>query len=210
MKLLLIGATGLVGHEVLAQALASPRVETVTAPTRRPLAVAHRKLTAPIVRFDDLPEDADWWRADAAICTLGTTIGKAGSREAFRKVDHDYSLAVARLARAHGTPRLAVVSAMGANRNSPFFYSRVKGELEADLAALAFPSLTVARPGLIGGDRAERRPGEHVARLVLEWLGPALPKAWRVNSAARIAEVLLDAALDDRTGTRFVGAAEMA
>lgn len=75
--------------------------------------------TAPIVRFDDLrPKDADWWQADAAICTLGTTIGKAGSREAFREVDHDYPLVVARFARAHGTPLFAVISAMGANRNS--------------------------------------------------------------------------------------------
>jgi uncharacterized protein YbjT (DUF2867 family) len=210
MKLLLIGATGLVGHQVLMRALEDPRVEAVIAPTRRPLAVTHRKLTAPVVRFDDLPEDADWWHADAAICTLGTTIGKAGSQEAFRKVDHDYPLAVARLARAHGTPRFAVVSAMSANRNSLFFYSRVKGEVEADLAALAFPSLTLVRPGLIGGDRAERRAGEHAALLILKRLAPVLPKAWRINPADRIAEALLDAALDDWTGTRTIGSAEMA
>lgn len=210
MKLLLIGATGLVGHEVLTRALANPRIESVIAPARRPLAVAHRKLTSPVVRFDDLPKDADWWQADAAICTLGTTIGKAGSREAFRQVDHDYPLAVARLARAHGTSRFAVVSAKGANRNSPFFYSRVKGEVEADLAALAFPSLTLVRPGLIGGDRAEWRAGERVATLALKCLSPVLPKAWRINPAAKIAEVLLDAALDDRTGTRIIDSREMA
>jgi uncharacterized protein YbjT (DUF2867 family) len=210
MKLLLVGATGLVGHEVLTQALANPRIETVIAPARRPPAVTHRKLTAPIVRFDDLPKDADWWRTDAAICTLGTTIRKAGSREAFRQVDHDYPLAVARLAKAHGTPRFAIVSAMGANRNSPFFYSRVKGELEAELTALAFPSLTLVRPALIGGDRTEQRAGEHLTLLVLQRLGPVLPKAWRINPATRIAEVLLDAALGDSTGTRIVGSAEMA
>lgn len=210
MKLLLVGATGLVGHQVLMRALEDPRIESVIAPARRPLAVTHRKLTAPTVRFEDLPQDADWWQADAAICTLGTTIAKAGSREAFRQVDHDYPLAVARLARAHGTPRFAIVSAMGANRNSLFFYSRVKGELEADLEALAFPSLTIVRPGLIGGDRVERRAGEQVTLLVLQRLGPVLPKAWRINPAARIAEVLLDAALGDRAGTRIVGSAEMA
>ncbi|WP_319797335.1 NAD(P)H-binding protein [Nitrobacter sp.] len=210
MKLLLVGATGLVGHQALMRALEDPRIESVIAPARRPLAVTHHKLTAPTVRFEDLPQDADWWQADAAICTLGTTIAKAGSREAFRQVDHDYPLAVARLARAHGTPRFAIVSAMGANRNSLFFYSRVKGELEADLEALAFPSLTIVRPGLIGGDRVERRAGEQVTLLVLQRLGPVLPKAWRINPAARIAEVLLDAALGDRAGTRIVGSAEMA
>ena len=210
MKLLLIGATGLVGHQVLTQALDDPRVETVIAPSRRPLSTSHRKLVAPIVRFDDLPREADWWKADAAICTLGTTIGKAGSREAFREVDHDYPLAVARLARAHGTPRFAVVSAKGANRKSPVFYSRVKGETEADLTALDFPSLTIVRPGLIGGDRTERRAGEHLALLVLERLGPVLPRAWRINPAARIAKVLLDAALGDRMGTAVIDSAEMA
>lgn len=210
MKLLLIGTTGLVGHEVLTQALEHPRVESVIALTRRPLTVAHRKLTAPVVRFDDLPDDADWWQADAAICTLGTTIGKAGSREAFREVDHDYPLAVGRLARAHGTQHFAIVSAMGANPRSLFFYSRVKGELEADLATLGFPSLTLVRPGLIGGDRAERRAGEHAVALALNLLGPVLPRAWRINPASRIAEVLLASVLDDRTGTRIIGSAQMA
>lgn len=98
---------------------------------------------------------------------------------------------------------------MGANRNSPFFYSRVKGELEADLAMLDFPSLTLVRPGLIGGDRAERRAGEHVATLALKLLGPVLPKAWEINPATRIAEALLEAALGHRTGTRIIGLAEM-
>lgn len=209
MKLLLIGATGLVGHQVLTHALEDPRVETIIAPMRRPSAISHRKLITPIVRFDDLPEDFGWWQADAAICTLGTTIRKAGSREAFRKVDHDYPLAIARLARTHGTPRFAVVSAMGANRKSPFFYSQVKGDLEADLKALAFPSLTIVRPALIGGDRVERRAGEHAALLILKWLGPILPKAWRINPATKIAMALLDSALKDGTGTQIIGSTEM-
>ena len=81
MKLLLVGATGLVGQQVLSQALDDPRVHTLVTPVRRPLTTSHDKLVAPIVRFDDLPADADWWQADAAICTLGTTIKKAGSRE---------------------------------------------------------------------------------------------------------------------------------
>lgn len=87
--------------------------------------------------------EAEWWKADAAICTLGTTIKTAGSREAFREVDYGYPLAVARLAVRQGTPRFAVISAMGANRKSPFYYSRIKGELEANLAALSFSSLTI-------------------------------------------------------------------
>lgn len=209
MKLLLVGATGLVGQQVLRQALDDPRIEALVAPARRPLTTIHRKLVAPIVHFDDLPADAGWWRADAAICTLGTTIEKAGSRARFREVDHDYPLAVARLARMHGTPSFAIVSAMGANPGSRFFYSRVKGELEADLAALDFPSLTLVRPGLIGGDREERRIGEQVAMKALQLFSPLLPKALRVNPGSRIAQALLDAVLHGQAGSRVISSAEM-
>ncbi|WP_407274908.1 hypothetical protein V6C39_05835 [Dickeya ananatis] len=98
MKLLLVGATGLVGHQVLLKALAESRITQVTAPVRRELP-AHDKLLAPQVSFEHLPQDADWWQADAVICTLGTTIKTAGSQAAFYRVDHDYPLAVARLAK---------------------------------------------------------------------------------------------------------------
>lgn len=209
MRLLLLGATGVVGREVLAQALADARVETLVAPTRRPLAATDPKLTAPLVRFDDLPADADWWRADAVICTLGTTIKKAGSRENFRRVDHDYALAVARLARAHGTPAFAIVSARGANPRSALFYFKVKGETEADLATLGFASLTLARPGLIGGEREDMRRREQIGAAVLKLLGPLLPKSLRINPSPRIAKALLDAAIEGRAGTRVIDSAEM-
>src|SRR5690554_186139 len=102
MKLLLVGATGLVGSHVLQQALADERISQVIAPVRRTLD-DHPKLFAPQVDFEQLPEDALWWKADAVICTLGTTMKKAGSRDAFRQVDHDYPLMVARLAHQQGT-----------------------------------------------------------------------------------------------------------
>ena len=94
--ILLVGATGLVGQSVLASALADPRVTRLVAPTRRPLA-AYPKLTNPLVDFDALPADAPWWSADAVICTLGTTIKKAGSPAAFRRVDYDYPLGAGRV-----------------------------------------------------------------------------------------------------------------
>jgi nucleoside-diphosphate-sugar epimerase len=100
-RLLLVGATGLVGQAVLAAALADERVARVVAPTRRPLP-AHPRLDNPVVDFARLPADAPWWRVDAVICTLGTTLREAGSRAAFQQVDRDYPAAVARLARSHG------------------------------------------------------------------------------------------------------------
>ena len=203
MKLLLVGATGLVGREVLRLALTDARVTYVVAPVRRPLP-AHPKLNAPIVDFDHLPPDAPWWQADALICTLGTTMKVAGTRQAFRKVDHDYPLAVARLALAAGTRTYALNSAAGANAASRFFYNRVKGELECDLEALGFASLTHVRPGLIGGERDVARAGEGTALRLLRVLGPVLPARWRINPAPRIAQALLEAAIAAAPGLHVV------
>jgi uncharacterized protein YbjT (DUF2867 family) len=209
MKLLLVGSTGLVGRHVLDLALADKRVNAVVAPARRRLP-DHLKLLAPNVDFERLPEDADWWRADAVICTLGTTMRMAGSKEAFRRVDHDYPLAVARLARHHGTPTFVLNSAMGANPSSRFFYNRVKGELEQDLATLGFRSLTFVRPGLIGGKREDVRPAERVALLALGFLHPILPRRLRINPGRTIAQALVDAAVVARSGRHIVGSAELA
>jgi len=208
MKLLLAGATGLVGGHVLAQALADPRIDAVIAPTRRALA-AHPKLLAPAVDFEALPEDAPWWAADAAISALGTTIGKAGSQDAFRRVDHGYQLAVARLAHQHGTPAFVLNSALGADPASRIFYNRVKGELERDLAGLDFASLTFVRPGLIGGERGEVRTAERAALILLGILGPVLPRAWRINPAGRIAAAMIEAAIAAKPGRHVVSSAAL-
>ena len=209
MKLILIGATGLVGREVLRLALSDTRVTAIVAPVRKPLP-AHPKLDAPLVDFDRLPADAPWWQADAVICTLGTTMKVAGTRQAFRRVDHDYPMAAARLALAAGTRTYALNSAAGANAASRFFYNRVKGDLERDLEALGFASLTHVRPGLIGGEREEARTGEGAALRVLRVLGPVLPRRWRINPAPRIASALLEAALASAPGVHVVGPEQLA
>lgn len=203
MKLLVAGASGLVGSHVLQRALADERVSEVVAPSRRVLP-EHPKLLAPLVDFEQLPSDAAWWQADAVICALGTTMKLAGSREAFRRVDHDYPKAVAKLARQHGTPTYVLNSAMGANAHSYFFYNRIKGELEHDLADFGFSTLTYVRPGLISGPRQTLRPGERAAECVLKVLGPLLPKKWRVNPADNIARALLEAAIVVRPGVHIV------
>ena len=203
MKLLLAGATGLVGRHVLRLALADARVTTVVALARKPLP-AHPKLIAPFVDFDALAPDATWWRADAVICALGTTMKVAGSQAAFRQVDFDYPLRVARLARAAGTPAYVLNSATGANASSRFFYNRIKGELEHALSTLGFTSLTHVRPGLIGGQRDTVRAGEAALAFVLGALAPVLPARWRINPAERIAQVLLEAALLATPGVRVI------
>ena len=204
--ILLAGATGLVGQAVLKQCLADPRITQVVAPTRRAL-LAHPRLLNPVVDFSALPEDAAWWQADAVICTLGTTIRDAGSKAAFRRVDHEYPLAVARLAHRHGTPAFALTSAMGANPRSRVFYSRTKGELEHDLTKVGFQSLTFVRPGLLGGERATSRPLESFAMKVLSAVEPVLPDRYCVVPAEQVAAVLLRAALAATPGVQIIESA---
>ena len=205
-----VGATGLVGRLVLQRLLADARVAHVTAPTRRALGLTHARLRKPVVDFDALPEDAPWWRVDAVVCTLGTTLAQAGSRDVFRRVDLDYPLAVARLAHAQGARVFALNSAKGADPRSRVFYSRVKGELEAALSQVGFDALTLVRPGLIDGQRTEHRAGEALALAVSRAMRPALPRAWRPSRAARIADALVEAALAPRPGVTTVEAAELA
>lgn len=202
-RLLLVGATGLVGGHVLDQALADPRVSAVVAPTRRALA-PRPGLINPVVDFDRLPQDADWWAVDAVVCTLGTTARKAGSPGAFYRVDHDHPLEVAYLAHRHGARAYALNSALGADAASRVFYLRTKGEIERDLQAVGYASLTLVRPGLIGGARAESRPLERLAVMASGWVQPLLPRRWRVVPAERIARCLLEAAVSASPGVRVL------
>ncbi|AOW14047.1 NAD-dependent dehydratase [Hydrogenophaga crassostreae] len=202
-RLLLVGATGLVGQSVLQQALANSAIRLVVALTRRPLP-SHPRLLNPVVDFDALPEAAPWWAVDAVICTLGTTIKKAGSQAAFYRVDHDHALSVAELARRHGAQAFALNSALGADAKSRVFYSRTKGELERDLQTLGYPSLAFVRPGLIGGHRVESRPAEQLGIQLSKWLKPLLPRRYRVVPAERIAFHLLGAALAGRPGVQVL------
>lgn len=207
--ILLVGATGLVGQEVLRQALADPRVEKIVAPTRTPLA-EHAKLVNPFIDYEYLAAHHDWWQCDAVICTLGTTRKKAGSKAKFFRVDHGYPLLVAKLAQQHGAHTYVLNSAMGANAHSWIFYNKVKGQLEQSLSELNFSSLTFVRPGLIAGEREEFRLAEKVGLYILELLEPILPTSWRVNPAEHIAQALLEAALVAEYGVHSVNSAQLA
>jgi uncharacterized protein YbjT (DUF2867 family) len=202
-RLLVAGGTGLVGHHVLEQALSDARIASVVAPTRRLLPV-HPKLENPLVDFDALPAQADWWRVDAVVCALGTTIRQAGSREAFWRVDVDYVLAIAGYARSAGARSFALNSSVGADAASGNFYLRSKGEAEQRLRDLGYLSLTLVRPSVIGGEREQRRPMEYLSMRLLRTVAPLVPRRYRVAEAEDIAAALINAAVMATPGCRIV------
>jgi len=204
---ILAGATGLVGGECLRRLLASPRYERVIVVTRRKLTdvPAERKLRQVVTEFENLGEVRERLRGDHVYCALGTTIRKAGSQERFRAVDYEYPLRLAQLTRKNGARHFSIVSALGASRTSPFFYSRVKGETEEGLQQLGWPSLAIVRPSVIAGDRAEARPLERLSEHLLRFA----PATWRPVPAGDIAAAMVVLALRERPGVTVLESREI-
>ncbi|MFD0355272.1 NAD(P)H-binding protein [Streptomyces sp. NPDC127110] len=204
---LLVGATGLVGGQLLVRLLRDPRYDRVTVLARRPLGLEHPRLDARVVDFaklgaDDLPPRPG---VSDVYCALGTTIRQAGSQEAFREVDQHHTVRVAGLARDAGAERIAVVSSVGAGSGSRAFYLRVKGDMEAEVTALGYPQTEFFRPCFILGRRATHRRSEGLggsAAAVLAPLlaGPARP--YRPVQAGRLAAAMIAALAEDRPGVR--------
>ena len=205
-RLLILGATGAVGREVLRLALQHPQVQQVLAPTRRPLP-AHPKLRNPITDFarpeEALAEGAQAGGVDAVVCALGTTIRLAGSQAAFAAVDRDLPIALGRAALRLGAHSLALNSSLGASASGNF-YLRTKHQAEEGLRQLGFASYTVVRPSLINAQRTESRPGERVGLWVSRVLGPLIPRRYRPVAASAIARTLLQAALDAEPGQHTI------
>lgn len=192
---LLAGATGLVGRELLQGLLRDAEVRSVHVLARRDLPLAHPKLT--VHRTDFASPLPALPTIDEVYLALGTTIKVAGSQAAFRAVDFDANLAVARAARAAGAKRLGLVSAMGADAHSRIFYNRVKGELEDALTPLGFDGIAIARPSFLAGNRESLgqpvRSGETLALNISRWLRPLIPANFRSVAAADVAAALLRA-----------------
>jgi uncharacterized protein YbjT (DUF2867 family) len=176
---LIAGAAGLVGGYVLRRLLAHPSYARVEILVRSELPIRDPKLTQRIVEFARLGDGAPGVAPDDVFCCLGTTIRKAGSEEAFRRVDYDYPLALARLAKAAGAGKFLMVSALGADPKSAVFYNRGKGEVEQAIAAIGLPAAYFFRPSLLTGPRTEHRPGEKIGIAVGKLIAPLLIGALR-------------------------------
>ena len=167
------------------------------------MAIRDGKLHNPVVDFASLDGAEPWWRCDAVVCTLGTTIRSAGSLAAFAHVDRDLPILVGRFARAGGAQRYALNSSLGASPKGNF-YLRTKAEAEAGIRALGFASVTIVRPSLIDAERVESRPGERVGLVVAHALRPLIPRRYRAVTPAAIARALLTGALDAPPGVAIV------
>jgi uncharacterized protein YbjT (DUF2867 family) len=199
---IIAGATGLVGQALVASLAADPAWKEVRALVRRelPPELAAQTVVPVPVDYTRLDPPPPWAAADHVFCALGTTIRQAGSQAAFRLVDFEYPVALAKAALASGCRHFLLVSSVDASPSSRFFYTRVKGEVEGAIGALGFRSVTIARPSLLLGPRKEVRWGERVGRL----LGVFAPARWRPVSAERVARALVKAAKRDLPGVRLL------
>ena len=171
MKMLLAGATGLVGNQLLTLGL--NRGHQITTVGRRPTGRASSEIVSSFTELPNLPP------ADVAICALGTTIRQAGSQEAFRAIDHGAVMSFASAAKAAGIEHFLVVTAVGANSGASVFYSRVKGEVEQHLQKVGFRRLDIIRPGLLLGDRQQSRPIETLLKGVAPVADLLMRGKWR-------------------------------
>ncbi|MEG0101281.1 MAG: NAD(P)H-binding protein [Citrobacter sp.] len=204
-QVLVTGATGLVGGHLLRMLLNEPRVHAITAPTRRPLAdmVGVSNPHDPQLT-DALAQVTD--PIDIVFCCLGTTRREAGSKEAFIHADYTLVVDTALTGRRLGAQHMLVVSSMGANAHSPFFYNRVKGEMEEALIAQKWPSLTIARPSMLLGDREQQRTNERLFAPLFK----LLPGNWKSIEARDVARAMLAEAMSpDHEGVSILTSSEL-
>ncbi|NJM94609.1 MAG: NAD(P)H-binding protein [Cytophagales bacterium] len=165
---LVVGATGLVGSQLLDLLLTDTYYHTVVSLSRRLIDRSHERLVQFIVDYERLDDAEELVTADDIYCCLGTTMARAGSRAAFRQVDYEFVVKVATLAQRNGgTARFLLVSSVGADAHSGNFYLQTKGETEGAIKSLGFSHTVLARPSLLLGPRGERRPAESLAQKIL-------------------------------------------
>jgi uncharacterized protein YbjT (DUF2867 family) len=197
---LLVGASGLVGGELLDLLLSDSVYEKVVVLTRKPISIDNAKYQNHVVDFDRLTEYYNDIVAQDIFCCLGTTMRVAGSKDAFKKVDYTYPLEIARLAKAAGAEQYLLVSALGANEKSSIFYNKVKGEVEHAIEALNYQSFNVFRPSLLLGSRSEQRNGEDAAKIFYKIFGFIIPAKYKAIEARSVAMAMLTAAKSKNPG----------
>ena len=201
---LVIGATGLVGTQLVRQLCGDERFSRVITLGRRPTGQPCDKLEEHVVDFGRPEDYRQPLRGDVLFSALGTTLRAAGSKDAQWRVDHDFQLAVAAAAKENGVDVCVVVSSVGADPGSAFFYPRMKGALEREVAKLDFPRTRFLRPGPLDGERSEKRRGEELSLALLRPLGKVLPAKLRPIRAETVAHAAIAASFDETPGVKVI------
>ncbi|MGB1248857.1 MAG: oxidoreductase [Chitinophagales bacterium] len=191
---LIIGSTGLVGNFVLQKLLLDSNYSKITTLVRKSLNLEHEKLNEVITDFNQLDKYKEQIKADVVFCCLGTTIKTAGSKAAFKKVDYEYPVEIAKHAKNNGCQQYLIVTAMDANKNSSIFYNKVKGEAEDALKALNFETLHILQPSLLLGNRNEKRFGERIAQIIMPIFNGLMLcglKKYRAIEAKQVAKAMV-------------------
>jgi uncharacterized protein YbjT (DUF2867 family) len=202
MKIALAGSSGEIGKKLLAL-INSDEGMHATILNRRHKDLVAEHTTQRIVDFDSIHQWPDE-EFDAVISCLGSTMKKAGSKKAFRKVDFDYVVNLAKWAKHSNTKQFHVVSASGANASSLFFYNRVKGDMEAAVSALGIAQVCIYKPGLLDSERAEKRSGERLMIKVFRGLNRFLPKRYRSVRVEQVARVIYEHIHRDEPGLHTI------
>lgn len=195
---LIIGATGLVGSHLLQLLLKDDRFSAIKVFSRRSTGLQHPKLQEHIINFDRQEEWKHWLTGDVAFSALGTTIKKAGSKEAQYKIDHTYQYNFAQAAAQNGVPVYVLISSAMANEHSRIFYTRMKGELERDSKALPFQNIHIIQPGILTGERKENRAGERIGIKVLRLLNSlGIAKKQKPVHASIVAQAMINVSFEN-------------
>lgn len=202
---IIIGATGLIGSTLVEQILENPVYSKVVLLLRKPLNVSHPKLVQEVIDFDKL--DALKIVCDDLFCAMGTTLAKAGSKEAQYKIDCTYPFEIGKIAKVNGVKQYILVSSLGADFQSSNFYLRTKGDLEQKIKSLGFQNFVSLRPSFLLGDRQEFRLGEKIGVVLVKLLSPLMIgglKKYRGIDASKVAKSMQKFANQGLTGVHFV------
>lgn len=205
----LIGASGLVGQQVLAQVLGNPEFSKVRVFVRRKTGLIHPKLEEQLIDFDRPESWKQLVQGDVLFSTLGTTIKTAKTKENQYRVDFTYQYEFAKAAAGNGVGAYVLVSSMGADPKSSVFYSKMKGELEEAVTRLAFRKLIVVRPSILDGDRKEQRQGEKIGLVISRFLTKYVLKKYKPTPVDVLARKMISLSLDQTNGFRMVEGLEI-
>lgn len=186
---LIIGASGLIGSELVQLLINDSRYDKINLLVRKPLAVNHTKINQIQVNFEKL-EQQDVVAHDV-FCCLGTTIKIAKTKEAFFKVDFDYVVNTAKIAKSNNIAQFAVVSSLGADKNSTVFYSKTKGQMEESVSSLNFDLCAILRPSMLLGNRLEFRLGEKIGSFFMILFSFLIPKKYKAIQAHQVALAMI-------------------